>query len=137
MFKKAITFEDFNGNEVTKEYYFNLSKVELLDMEKSVSGGYGEMLKKMVNANDKYAMIDVVETIVLNAYGEKSEDGLRFVKNDKIREEFKQTPAYSELVYEILTDEQASNAFITGIMPQSLVAQMAANNPSLPIPAQD
>ena len=29
MLKKTLTYEDFNGNQRTEDYYFNLTKAEL------------------------------------------------------------------------------------------------------------
>ena len=33
MIKQTITYTDYNGNERTEEYWFNLSKAELLRLE--------------------------------------------------------------------------------------------------------
>ena len=35
MVKKTIKYSDYNGNEIEEDFYFNLSKVELLEMEMS------------------------------------------------------------------------------------------------------
>ena len=131
MYKKTISYSDFDNNIVSKEFYFNLSKVELLNMEKNYPGGYGAMLRKIVDADDKNAMIDVVEQLVLDSYGVKSEDGTRFIKSKQLREEFEQTEAYSELVYEILSDDKAATAFLQGIIPASLAAAVAEQQKSL------
>lgn len=131
MYKKTISYSDFDNNIVSKEFYFNLSKVELLNMEKNYPGGYGAMLRKIVDADDKNAMIDVVEQLVLDSYGVKSEDGMRFIKSQQLREEFEQTEAYSEFVYEILSDDKAATAFLQGIVPASLAAAVAEQQKSL------
>ena len=38
MFKKTITYTDFNGNERTEDFYFHLSKAELAEMDLSKAG---------------------------------------------------------------------------------------------------
>ena len=30
MLKKTITYEDYNGNTITEDFYFNLSKAEVI-----------------------------------------------------------------------------------------------------------
>ena len=124
MFKKEITFKDLDDNPVTETFYFNLSKIELIDLDSSRPEGFSAMMQKILAAEDKAAMIKAVEQIVLMAYGVKSEDGRRFIKNDELRAEFQQSDAYSELVFEILSNDKAADEFIRGIMPSDLVAKM-------------
>ncbi len=39
MLKKTITYEDFDGNQVTEDHFFHLSKADLVEMEVSQKGG--------------------------------------------------------------------------------------------------
>ena len=54
---------------------------------------------------------------MLAAYGKKSPDGRRFIKNNEIREEFTQTEAYSIIFMELATDADKAAEFINGIIP--------------------
>lgn len=126
MLKKTITYTDYNGVERTEDFYFNLTTAEVMEMEMSASGGYGEMLKKIVAAQDAPTIIKVFKELVLKAYGEKSDDGKRFIKNDEIREAFSQTEAYSILFMELATDADAAAKFVNGIMPANLNTEKTA-----------
>lgn len=125
MLKKTITYTDYNNNERTEDFYFNLTKAELMEMEMSTNGGLAEMINKIVASQDAPSIIKIFKELVLKAYGEKSLDGKRFIKNDDIREEFSQTEAYSQLFMELATDADAAAAFVNGIMPAGLSQEEA------------
>lgn len=120
MLKKSITYVDFNDQEVTETFYFNLSKAELLEMEMGTSGGFGEMLKRIVDSKDTSSLILEFKKIILSAYGKRSDDGKRFIKNDQLREEFTQTAAYSVLFMELATSDNAAVDFIKGVLPPDM-----------------
>lgn len=120
MIKKTITYEDFDGNTRTEDFYFNLTKAELTEMEMSLNGGLSQLLEKIVKENDQKQIIEYFKKIVLDSYGVKSLDGRNFQKNEKIREEFASTAAYSEIFMELATDSEAASAFVNGIIPKSL-----------------
>lgn len=117
MLKKTITYIDYNGTERTEDFYFNLSKAEVMEMEMSTSGGLAEMIKRIVDAQDAPAIIKIFKDLVLKAYGVKSPDGKRFIKSDELAVEFSQTEAYSNLFMELATDADAASKFINGIIP--------------------
>ena len=121
MLKKTFTYVDYNGVERTEDFYFNLSKAEVTEMELSVEGGFSKMLEEIVKSNDNARILELFKEMVLKAYGEKSADGRRFVKSKELAEAFSQTEAYSEIFMELAMDEKAAAAFVNGIMPANLV----------------
>lgn len=129
MIKKTVTFTDYNGFERTEDFYFNLTKAEVMTMQYSTAGGLDVMLKKLVATNDMPSIIKVFKELVLNAYGVKSPDGRKFIKNDEVRADFEQTEAYSTIFMELATDDKAAADFINGIVPKDLADQ--ANVPSI------
>ena len=62
-------------------------------------------------------IIETFKDIILRAYGEKSPDGRRFIKNQEVRDAFAQTEAYSNLFMELATDAKAASEFVNGIVP--------------------
>ncbi len=128
MLKKTITYADYNGNERTEDFYFNLTKAEIMEMEMSTTGGLAEMITRIVAAQDQPAIIKIFKDLVLKAYGEKSADGKRFVKSDEIAAGFSQTEAYSILFMELATDADAAAKFVNGIVPADMSKQLAAQN---------
>lgn len=117
MLKKTITYVDYNGTERKEDFYFNLSKAEIMEMEMGTTGGMVEMINRIVAAQDAPAIIDVFKKMILKAYGEKSADGKRFIKSKEISEAFSQTEAYSQLFMELATDADAASKFVNGIVP--------------------
>lgn len=117
MLKKTITFKDYNGNDRTEDFYFNLNQAEVTEMELSVSGGLVEMIKRIVAAQDGKQIIGTFKDLILKAYGVKSPDGRKFIKNQEVRDDFAQTEAYSKLFMELATDADAAGEFVKGIIP--------------------
>lgn len=117
MISKTVTYVDFNGVERTETYNFHLTQAELVSMENSVEGGLASRLQEIVNAKDGAGVADILKKLILESYGVKSPDGRRFIKNDKVREEFAQTQAFSDLYMSFLADPDLANAFIKGILP--------------------
>jgi hypothetical protein len=127
MIKKTITYTDYNGVERTENFYFNLSKAEIMEMEMSTAGGMAESIQKIVDAKDAPAIIRVFKDLVLKAYGVKSDDGRRFMKSKELSEEFAQTEAYSQIFMELATDADAAAKFVNGIMPADMDKAVLAN----------
>ena len=123
MIKKTVTYTDYNGVERTENFYFNLSKAEVMEMEMGTEGGMAESIQKIIDAKDAPAIIRVFKDLVLRAYGEKSDDGRRFMKSKEISEAFSQTEAYSQIFMELATDSDAAAKFINGIVPADLAQQ--------------
>lgn len=117
MLKHTRTYTDYNGVIRTEDFYFNLTKAEVTELELSVDGGLVEMINRIIAAKDGKQIIALFKDIVLRAYGEKSPDGRRFVKNQEIREAFSQTEAYSDLFMELATDAEKASAFVNAIVP--------------------
>jgi hypothetical protein len=136
--KKRITYEDFNGEEVTEELYFNLSKAELVELELSRPGGMQEHLQKIVESEDGKAIITEFKELILMSYGQRSEDGKRFVKTQAMRDDFASTEAYSQLFFELCTDAEKAAEFVNGIIPTGLADEVAnlqiSQNGALPEP---
>ena len=125
MLKKTITYHDYNGVEYTQDFYFNLSKAEIMEMELGTTGGLAEMIQKIVAAQDAPSIIKVFKDLILKSYGEKSADGKRFIKSNEISTAFAQTEAYSELFMELATNAEAAAAFVNGIVPAEMAKEAA------------
>ena len=120
MLKKTITYVDYNGMERTEDFYFNLSKAEVAEMELSVQGGFSKMLEEIVASKDNVQIVNLFKQMVLKSYGEKSPDGRRFIKSEEIAQAFAQTEAYSEIFMELALDEKKAADFVNGILPANL-----------------
>lgn len=124
MIKKTMTYVDYNGTERTEDFYFNLSKAEIMRMELSINGGLAEMINRIVAAQDQPAIIGVFEDLIQKSYGVKTPDGKGFVKRPEDLEAFISTPAYSDLFMELATNSEAAAAFVNGIMPAGIAKEL-------------
>ena len=120
MLKKTVTYVDYNGVERTEDFYFNLTKAEVAEMEMSVEGGFSKMLEELIASKDNVKIVSLFKQMVLKAYGEKSADGRRFVKSEEISKAFSETEAYSEIFMELALNSDQAAAFVNGIMPANL-----------------
>lgn len=123
MLKKTITFTDYNGVERTEDFYFNFNKAELTELQLSKEGGLGEWLNKIIKSENRVEIMKIFKNIILKSYGEKSDDGRRFIKSDAISEAFSQTEAYNQLFMELIQDDKTMSDFVNAIVPADLTAK--------------
>ena len=120
MLKKSIKYTDYNGVERNEDFFFNLSKAEIMEMEMGTVGGLNEMIQKIIKTNNTPALVELFKDLILKAHGEKSADGKRFIKSKEISDAFAQTEAYSILFMELATDADAAAKFVNGIVPNDM-----------------
>lgn len=120
MYKKTVKFEDFNGNEVTQDFYFHISEAELMNKEMSTEEGWSTFMERIIKEENKKKLVEEFEWFISFSYGIKSDDGLRFEKSDEIRESLKQHPAYGSIFMDIMADTKSAAEFVNGVFPRSL-----------------
>lgn len=124
MLKKTINYEDLDGNPVTEDFYFNLSKAEMAEMQFSEAGGFMALLQSAANTSNPSDVIPMFRKILAMAVGQRSLDGKRFIKSQDIIDSFLQTDAYSVMLMEILSDTNAAVEFVKGVIPADLVGKV-------------
>lgn len=121
MYKKTITYVDYDGTERTEDFYFNFNRAEIARMEADTPGGLKAKIERIVNAKNYSEIYHMWEDLILRAYGEKTPDGRRFVKIDNegvpVSKKFRETEAFSEFMSIIGSDANEAAAFINGIVP--------------------
>lgn len=130
MYKKNVKYVDYNGNSRDEDFYFNLTEAEVMEMEMSTTGGLAEHIQRIVAAQDAPSIIAIFKKLVLDAYGVKSPDGRQFIKNESLKREFEQTPAYSAIFMELAQDADAAAKFVNNIVPADVAKK--ANAKSIP-----
>ena len=141
MFKKTIEYEDYEGNQRKEDFYFNLSKAELVDFL-TTSGGYtiDKVLERLIKTDNQKEVMQIFKDLIYKSYGEKSLDGRRFVKSKEVKDNFIETEAYSVLYMELISDAKKAADFIKAIIPKDYAEGITEllNNPSqLPPSLQD
>lgn len=125
MLKKTMTYTDYNGTERTEDFYFNLTKAELIEMGLSENGGLDALIDKIISEKNQKEIIKLFKEIILKAYGEKSLDGKHFVKSEEISTAFSQTEAFSDLFMELAFDAKAGADFINALIPSNIAQDIA------------
>ena len=120
MLKKTVTYTDFNGIEQTEDLYFNLNNIELMKIKDKIPYWEDNLKFETITQQDVDKLIDAFEILILASYGVKSEDGKRFIKNDKIRSDFEQSAVFDAVINEFLEDPSVFTSFMTGILPKKI-----------------
>lgn len=124
MLKKTIKFEDYNGEQRSEVYYFNLTKSELTRWNFDHPEGIAPYMQKLLKENNYRELLRVFEDLISMSYGVPDADGLHFRKNAVLVEEFENSPAYDELFMELVNDSSKFEAFITALVPRDLAAEI-------------
>lgn len=128
MLKKKIKYTDFLGNEREEEFYFNLSKAELMQMNFDADGGLEQFIQKITREKDVKKLAEMFKKIIMLSYGEPSLDGKYFLKEEgELAKKFEQTEAFSELYWELATNADSASEFVNGIIPANLRKQISNN----------
>lgn len=118
MLKKTIEYTDYNGSQRKEDHYFNLNKLELIEIDAKYPGGLSATINKLSAEENSAKIIELVKDMIIKSYGVKSEDGKRFIKNQEVIDSFTQTEAFSELFMELATDADKAANFFNGIVPK-------------------
>lgn len=116
MHRETITYNDLNGVERTEDFYFDLSKPEIVKMQASAKGGYDVQLRSIAADLNGAKIMEFFENFITKSYGEKSEDGRRFMKSEEISRSFMETPAYEVLFEKLVTNDKYAADFVNAVM---------------------
>ena len=120
MLKKKITYTDYNGLERTDNFYFNMTEREIVMLLARLGvEDLKEYANKLAESGDLKSMFSFVDNIILSSVGAKSEDGKRFVKNQKIRDDFEQSEAYNVMFMDFLQNPSSASSFASAIVAKA------------------
>lgn len=130
MLKKLVKYTDYDGNHVEKEFCFNLSKIDCMDLnfEYEEYGGLKGYLESLINFGDpndpdriekmpKKPLWEFLKKMIHASVGRQSADRTRFEKSPAITAEFEQSNAYGEFVFKLLDSPDSIHIFLSSIMP--------------------
>jgi len=133
MLKKTIKYTDYDGNNREEDFYFNLSKTELIEMGLSKEGGLDKFLVKIIQERDAQQIIKMLKEILRKAYGEKSNDGKVLMKSEDISRKFECTEAYNDLFMELFSNPDQATEFFLGILPADMRDEIRKNIQNNPV----
>lgn len=131
MYKKTITYNDFDGNERTEDAYFNLTKTEMIEFALELPDGVSNTVdptemdtdkaaSKIASMLGKKGVFNFIKDLILKSYGIRKEDGRRFEKSDQIRAEFAQTMAFESIMDEFMSNDIAAANFVKAVIPDKV-----------------
>lgn len=123
MLKETITYTDFNGVERTEDFYFHISKQEAIELELSYPGGFANKIRRIIALQDTVELSKIFKDLILRAYGEKSDDGKRFVKSQELTTAFTQTDAFSIFYINLISNEDKAVEFVNNVLPSDIKQQ--------------
>lgn len=115
MLKHQVSYKDFDNKTVKETLWFNLTTRD----SAKLTIKYGDLaayVKKIEKEKDAASMMVLIEDLVLTAYGERSEDGRHFVRNDEIRERFSYSLAFEALLDDLYSDEKKMSKFFDALL---------------------
>lgn len=125
MVRRSITYKNFKDEEVTRWFQFNISKTELVDLDKSYGGQFKEVIEAAVDAKDGMKLYDIIKDLIVRSNGEATEDGERFIKTKEVQDKLTETDALSEFIFGMLDgDAKSLLAFIEELL------QVPSTNPT-------
>lgn len=117
MLIKTIEYIDYDGKPQKDVCYFNMTKAEIAGMQVRMNGKFIDHLKDLASGNQVEELFGFFKEIILDSYGEKSEDGKRFYKTPEMRRDFEFSIAFSELITELLQNPKDVAKFTRAILP--------------------
>lgn len=115
MFKHTVAYVDFNGQQRKEDLYFHLSLPEVTRMEAEIGRPIQEHLEELVERQELKQLLDFLEKVLLNSYGQKTSDGRSFHKSPEARSAFEYSQAYAEIFEQVLTDKELARKFGEGV----------------------
>ena len=119
MLKKHVEYYDFNGKLQKEDVYLHINKVEQTRILGRMGDNITDHIKKLVEDKDTDTLIDLIEKIILIAYGKKSDDGRQFIKTKEETDAFSNSEAYAEIFGDLITHPEEAEAFWAGVSDNS------------------
>ena len=128
MYKITKRYENFDGVEVSEDFYFNMTEEQLISKTTANNGDFVTILKKILREKDGSNLIQYFRDLVLMSYGEKSADGKHFYKSAELAHSFECHAAFSEIYMELAQDDKKAAEFLKGILPKKYGDQINVDN---------
>ena len=127
MIKKTITYDGFDGEKRTKDFYFHMNQVEFAKLNGEIPGGLEKRINEIIADKDQDAMLRIIDMLVSRSFG-KFDDDEEFTKIDRngrpLFEKFVNTDAYDKLIIELIQNEKEIVNFLSGIMPKEIQTKL-------------
>ena len=115
-----ISYIDLNGVTCEDTLYFNLSKVDIAKLQVKGDGTFIDQLKGWLKDKKIENVFNFFYNLVLDSYGEKSEDGKRFIRTPEMRKQFEESRAFDEFFADVISTDEKMTNFVRAVIPYTL-----------------
>lgn len=115
MISKTIKYVDYNGVEKIGTYWFNMSRADLIELEMTSDGGWFDRIKQLISEQRVPEAYRMIEQFIKDSYGVKTADG-GFDKDPKYLKAFRDSEAYSELIFGFVEHPDQFADFVNGVV---------------------
>lgn len=127
MYKKTLTFVNYDGKEMTQDLYFHLNQTDLIKITAKYAKGFkdpkdvnlNKVSQDILSQGDWPKVVSLLEDVILGSYGERSYDGDLFIKSKEVRDKFEYSVAYAEMFELLLTDNNEMQAFMSKVVEKT------------------
>lgn len=129
MLTQEITYKNLDDREITKTFYFHLTKGDVYEINMLAN------LKLIADTSDPQRILPIFKKIVGRAYGERSDDGAEFIRTEAMAERFLGGLAFGQLFVMFIEDPVFASNFVNKIMPPGMeesIAKAMSNQANMP-----
>lgn len=124
MIKENFTYQGIDGDDITEQLYFHLTKRQIIQMAEE---GWGDRMLKIANSERLNDKIELIEHFIAISIGHRKVDDngtVRFVHySEQELAEWKSSDAYDEFLFSMVSDPTRAVDFINNLIPTSMIAK--------------
>lgn len=123
MYKIKVPYKNFLDQPKNTILHFNLTETEVIKLLREFKAIFAwrdkmEGEERQLDEEEVIEFYNNFEAIMLEAWGEPSEDGEYFRKTG--RYEFEESAKFNAVMLMVVTDPRQATAFVDGIMPKGM-----------------
>lgn len=141
MLKHTVTYTDpLTDREITEELYFNLTKAEVYELSLDTkmpgeSDAIDLRLQRIIESGNPREIFGEFKALLGMAYGMRSSDGKRFIKDPEATAAFLSSEAFSEIMMSFFRDADGAAKFIRAMLPKDLGDEAAKGMETIELPS--
>lgn len=125
MYTRTFKCTGFDEKPYEVTYDFYLSRADLLKINMDGYWGLQETLQKLIDTHNGAEIMRILDKIIMTSVGKESTDHRRFLQDEEIKKDFRESEAYSQLFEELCLDADKAADFVNGCLPASVLKNIA------------
>jgi hypothetical protein len=125
MYSIDVTYKNFKGQDVTATRYFNFTVQELLDKELLAEESFSKKLTRIGESNNNVEIYKIFTELLMDSVGIPSDDGSIFHKSDQLRNDFRNSKEFEEILLRFFKDPSEAATFANELIPEETRKRLA------------